>query len=813
MSTRRSLRPRKTPAEDAPPTENKNKATTRNNSSSGKSKAEIGPRSQAKVTSATSAASAKSRSTAEVAANSKPSKENVTAAAAEQPALRDEALEEIEDVEEEADAEVAKIMADEAHGAGLPEEADPSVSQVHKSSSPEIVSISSSDPSQGKKDDGELVELSDDEVEELRKDEEEEDKDQAGKAVKAEAKVEVKDEVEEEPEPADENGDPSREPGVDAKRFIDPDHLTPFRHGWKREVVTMDMAGTASLIDILYIPPPNAYQRTREAKRKRVSKADQERYFEDFPSKTLSVINFNYVRRALGVNNAAYEIIRERSKDDPPSTALQQRQKEARAARAAKAAEARGRNKKVVNYKEVEEHVGLTEVYDSDDSEEKINYVRGLNVDLPVCLQIERNVTGLRAEHKKRRRRRDPATCSTPPLAEDLPWAEITEDPVGVYNDLGGRSSPSTPPPLRAVKLTPAETAVRIGQKQEEVRACAAKMKVTMEPDVKNNMASHDAAIKRFQHYVEPGKASAWPKANDLIRALPGLMQNRRVGNFLQPSQFLRSPNGAMSMLGNNSHYRRQNPLLNSIQWNRSNAASGNPMAHMDGISGGYGGPNSNVKVKLPMKSVNGKRPVVQLVMWQEGKYQPVNFTNNMQVTESIPRRTFEQANSLRRTMYLKATQVPRIGKHELYLAINPAPLGAEGLNAPGPPARNNGALPLPKGMPARQSAPAQQARLRSASNANVQRQNLPQQRPQPIQPRPLPQQATPEVSNPGPSKGDQVAILVKRQGDLAGKYVLLNVPLTVAQKVKPGTTLSFFDVQHAQVRGRGCHPARSRGV
>ena len=37
-------------------------------------------------------------------------------------------------------------------------------------------------------------------------------------------------------------------------------------------------------------------------------------------------------------------------------------------------------------------------------------------------------------------------------------------------------------------------------------------------------------------------------------------------------------------------------------------------------------------QVKLPMQSVNGKRPVVELVIEQGGRYQPIKFSNNMQV-------------------------------------------------------------------------------------------------------------------------------------------------------------------------------------
>jgi len=38
-------------------------------------------------------------------------------------------------------------------------------------------------------------------------------------------------------------GDPSREPGEDAVREIEADHLLPFRHGWKREVIVRKGSG------------------------------------------------------------------------------------------------------------------------------------------------------------------------------------------------------------------------------------------------------------------------------------------------------------------------------------------------------------------------------------------------------------------------------------------------------------------------------------------------------------------------------------------------------------------------------------------
>ena len=68
-------------------------------------------------------------------------------------------------------------------------------------------------------------------------------------------------------------------------------------------------------IEIYYYPPKNqvldAGARKKEAIRRRRSKMDQERYFEEFPHPRLSVCNFSYVRRPLGLNNEAYELVRE----------------------------------------------------------------------------------------------------------------------------------------------------------------------------------------------------------------------------------------------------------------------------------------------------------------------------------------------------------------------------------------------------------------------------------------------------------------------------------------------------------------------
>ena len=62
------------------------------------------------------------------------------------------------------------------------------------------------------------------------------------------------------------------------------------------------------------------------------------------------------------------------------------------------------------------------------------------------------------------------------------------------------------------------------------------------------------------------------------------------------------------------------------------------------------------------MPSTNGKRPVVELVMLTNGKYQPIKFTNNRQVTESIPKRLFDQANLMKKTLYQRSVQVCVVG-------------------------------------------------------------------------------------------------------------------------------------------------------
>ena len=54
------------------------------------------------------------------------------------------------------------------------------------------------------------------------------------------------------------------------------------------------------------------------------------------------------------------------------------------------------------------------------------------------------------------------------------------------------------------------------------------------------------------------------------------------------------------------------------------------------------------VKLKLPMIPKNGKRPIVELVLrTPEGRYQPIKFRNNSQITETIPRVLFHKVTTI----------------------------------------------------------------------------------------------------------------------------------------------------------------------
>lgn len=563
-----------------------------------------------------------------------------------------------------------------------------------------------------------------------------------------------------EEEDVDEVGDPKRAPGEGASKTIPADYLQPFLFGWRREVIfRRSKASSVTHCEVLYIPPQDGRYRTREAKRKRKSKADQERYFEDFPDDNLSIKNFNYVRKALGLENAAYEIIRQGKYQEEED-------------------ESSGKK----SMKEVEESAGLLE--DSDGEDEEITLIMGFDMDMPISLQAAQHTTGMHNEFKKRRKTRDPETCCTPPLAEDSLWTNLDDDPFGVFSELGGRSSPVTPPPLRAVKLTYSETAEKINEAIQKVKDEAFKFDATKETDLVEDLASHDAAIKKFKNFktsttidptwyptkrapqqpqfrggqhqaVSRGLSSSLimrptmdrpctPKCPGSYGILPSLqcvmckhMYHAKCQGQISPKLRVFRCRKCLSRLGATNH--RQQSV-----GGRSVLAS----------SAGYDN-NASVKLKLPMLPKNGKRPIVELVLrTTEGRYQPIKFRNNSQITETISRSLFHkvnldaitfaplalnscffvnQANQARKTLYVKSQMLPRLNGKPVFLAINP--------------------IAQPQQQPSRVS-PAQQ---------------------------------------PSVPQGDQVAILVRPQKAAANsKPVLLNVPRKVALKVKVGTTLSF---------------------
>ncbi len=407
---------------------------------------------------------------------------------------------------------------------------------------------------------------------------------------------------EDEDEEEDLVGDPNREPGADATRYIEPAHLVPFRFGWRREVVMRKIgigSVTSTQCDIYYIPPANQRYRTREANRKRRSKSDQEKYFEDFPHDEMSIVNFSYVRRPLELNNPAYELVRKAKQDERAAgfhTPGVPRRKPSSA---------------IMGYKEPEESAGLMDGGSSDEDDDRIEFKEGFDLDLPLTAQAKKNLMGLRAEHKKRRKVRDAETCCTPPLAEDMLWSRVDEDPLGVYNALGGRSSPSTPPPLRAVKLTPVGTADRIAEAFQAVMDEAAKAPMTKEQEMKENVASHDAAITKFKDYVwkPPSKRKYCHDPTSLAESSRVLSQYMQLGKGMSPS-----PSSSSAFAGGRS----------SLRGGLSSAAAAAAAAAAAMM----------VKVKLPMQSINGKRPVVELVIEQNGRYQPIKFSNQMQVRQ-----------------------------------------------------------------------------------------------------------------------------------------------------------------------------------
>ena len=187
-------------------------------------------------------------------------------------------------------------------------------------------------------------------------------------------------------------GNPSQKPGQDATRMIDLDFLSPFFHGWIRECVYREMKSGPPFVENVYYVPPNDGvdhgAKNREARRKRRNKHDQEKYFEDFPSQKLSVNNFSYIKRELGLNNEAYEKITT-LKGGPDTRTVEATRRSSR---------------KVRSYREVPEHQGLLETdhSESESSDGGVEEVTEFDIGLPLTLQIQSRSTPFREEHKKR---------------------------------------------------------------------------------------------------------------------------------------------------------------------------------------------------------------------------------------------------------------------------------------------------------------------------------------------------------------------------------------------------------------------------
>ena len=373
------------------------------------------------------------------------------------------------------------------------------------------------------------------------------------------------------------------------------------------------------------------------------------------------------------------------------------------------------------SYKEVKESAGLLES-DSDPDDNEVKLIMGFDPDVPVSLQAFNHVSGMIKEHEKRKKARDPETCCTPPLAEDTLWTNLDDDPFGVYTDLGGRSSPTTPPPLRAIKLTYNETAEKIIKALNEVKIEAHKHESTKEIELKEELASHDYAIKKFKNFKSGPVDPEWKPVRRDRPMMPHGHQRFASSLIMRPA-IDRQPQRYLSPV----KVQQRRPLLPQAR---------HPGSRAQGPQHGPHG--SSVKLRLPMMPKNGKRPIVELVLrTPEGRYQPIKFRNNSQITETIPRSLFNKANAARKTLYVKSQQLPRLNGKPVFLAINPG--------APHQP------------LPAMARPP--------------QTQNRP----------------------PPPPTGDQVSILVRPQKSAPStKPVLLNVPRKVALKVKVGTTLSF---------------------
>jgi len=276
------------------------------------------------------------------------------------------------------------------------------------------------------------------------------------------------------------------DPAADATRNIDPALLLPFKFGWTREISFRQVKSGSSTSDVYYWPPPDKVEGKK--RRKRRSKLDVERYFDEVPSKYLTKDNFVF-NKIMGLNNEEYECVRY-------AKSMPQYENMVAAAQANRPA-----------------RKSLVPGFQSQVATMKAEFVGDFDDEMPITLQLAMGVTQLRQEHEKRRQNPDRASCPTPPLAEDMPWSFLDDDPLGVYTEMGGRSNPATPPPLRAVKVTYNSTVKQVEAKIKEIKASLADSyeyaaeQAKEDLELKENLASHDASIKKSAE--EPDEETA----------------------------------------------------------------------------------------------------------------------------------------------------------------------------------------------------------------------------------------------------------------------------------------------------------------
>ena len=116
-----------------------------------------------------------------------------------------------------------------------------------------------------------------------------------------------------------------------------------------------------------------------------------------------------------------------------------------------------------------------------------------------------------------------------------------------------------------------------------------------------DNLQSHDLAIRKYKHL---------PFAANRPPVRPGFNGSKKA----PPSQLSRPSHTSQSRPNQNATTNQGFVKVCSLS---------NTIIIFNKV---YFSPT---QVRLPMQSSNGKRPVVELVMLTEGKYQPIKFTNN----------------------------------------------------------------------------------------------------------------------------------------------------------------------------------------